>query len=280
MPAEVTLERVQRWMQAVLVHPGTLAEAVAGPEAAAELPPEHIGDVVLPSRTLTPTERVGIYQGMYLLRMEEALSTDFPGLKHFLGDEAFFELVRDYVQQYPSRHFSLNRLGDHFPDFVGAASGLRRPAFCEDLARLELAITHVFDAPETPPVSAETLAAVPAEDWERARLEPIAALRLVALRYPAGPYLDTLDDERHRHPAIRRRDNWWAVYRRDYTVWRKELTRAAHDLLTDLLAGKTLGEAVEAALRRSGRSRAREAQLFRWFREWAADGLVRSVRVD
>ena len=45
--------------------------------------------MILPSRTLQPEERLAIYQGMYLLRMEEALETDYPALKHFLGDEAF-----------------------------------------------------------------------------------------------------------------------------------------------------------------------------------------------
>ena len=40
---------------------------------------------ILPSRTLTPVERVGIYHGMYLLRMQEALATDYPALKHFLA---------------------------------------------------------------------------------------------------------------------------------------------------------------------------------------------------
>ena len=44
---------------------------------------------MLPSQTLTSAERLDIYRDMYLLRMEEALAIDYPGLKHFLGEEEF-----------------------------------------------------------------------------------------------------------------------------------------------------------------------------------------------
>ena len=103
MALELPLLRMQRWMQAVVVHPGSVQEAVAAPAAAAELEPQALGDLLLPSRSLEPIERVAIYHDMYLLRMEEALATDYPALKHFLGDDDFLGLVRGYVQVHPSR---------------------------------------------------------------------------------------------------------------------------------------------------------------------------------
>src|SRR5207245_9329882 len=133
--------------------------------AAGQLPPERLPEVVLPSRSLAPSERVGIYQGMYLLRMEEALESDYPALKRFLGPRGFRALVRDYVASFPSRSYTLNRLGDHLPAFVLTAIGRRHRGFCHDLARLELAMTEVFDAVETPTLSAEAVAAVRAEAW-------------------------------------------------------------------------------------------------------------------
>lgn len=278
MAPDVPLQRVQRWMQAVVVHPGTRDEAVASPEAQAEVPAEKVGQVILPSKTLTPVERVGIYHGMYLLRMQEALETDYSGLQHFLGNDGFFELVRGYVQRHPSRSYSLNRLGDHFAEYVKTAPGLKRRDFCHDLARLELAIAQVFDALETPALSAEQIAAVPPEAWERARLVPIEAFRLLAVRYPVNEYLQTVRDENHDHPKARLKSSWVAVYRRNYGVYRHDLTRAGHDLLADIVAGKSLGESVAAALRR-GRAPG-EDELFRWFREWVSGGVFRSVATE
>jgi hypothetical protein len=273
------LDRLQRWMQAVVVHPGSVEEAIAGAGATAELAPEQLGDVILPTDQLTPVERVGIYHSMYLLRMHDALEKDYEALKHFLGDHAFFHLVRDYVQAYPSRSYSLNRLGDHLPEFIGTAAGLKRSGFCHDLARLECAMAQVFDAPETRPLGAEQIAAVPAEAWEGARLKTIEAFRLMAFRYPVNAYLQTLRDDNHDHPKARQKSEWVAIYRKDFAVWRLSLSRDAHDLLADLAGGARLGEALESALRRSRRSLTADA-LSGWFRDWVSDGVFASVELE
>ena len=121
MALELPLARMQRWLQAVIVHPGDADEALASPPAAAEVPRARVEDVVLPNAHLRGEERVAIYHGMYLLRMEEALQTDYPALQHFLGEDRFRDLVRDYVQVHPSRSFTLNHLGAHLPGFVRTA---------------------------------------------------------------------------------------------------------------------------------------------------------------
>jgi hypothetical protein len=272
------LWRMQRWMQEVVVHPGEIEEALASRRARAALAGTSVDDVILPSRSLRPKDRVGIYQGMYLLRMEEALETDYPGLKHLLGGERFSALVRDYVAAHPSVSYTLNRLGDRLPAFVGRWKGAPRPAAAQDLARLELAMAQVFDAEETAALSGAEIAAVPAERWERARLAPIAAFRLLAFRYPVDAYLQSVRDEDHDHPALARKDTWLAVYRREYSIWRHDLSRPAHDLLADLVAGKPLGKAIAASLARRGRHAPTADQLFRWFREWAAGGVFAAVR--
>jgi len=280
MGLDVPLDRVQRWMQAVVVHPGSDEEAVASSDAQAEVPRERIGDVILPSKTLTPTERIGIYHGMYPLRMHDALQDDFQGLKHFLGDEAFYELVCGYVQKHPSRSHSLNRLGDYLPEYVLEARGVKRPEFCHELARLELAVSQIFDAQETPPLTEDRIAEVPPAAWEGARLQTIAAFRLLSFRYPVNAYLQTVRDDDHDHPRPRLKDEWIAVYRRSYSVWRLDLSRAAHDLLAELAAGVRLGEAIGHALKQGGRRAPSEGDLFRWFREWVSGGIFQSVETD
>jgi hypothetical protein len=279
MSSHIPLDRLQRWMQAVVVHPGPVPAASRAPAARAEVPPAAVADLVRPSRTLSADERIGIYQGMYLLRMEDALAGDYEALRHLLGEDRFFALVRDYVQEYPSRHFSLNRLGDHLPEYVLRAPAVRRRrGFCHDLARLERALSRVFEAPETPPLTAAAIAAVPAEAWEHARLVPIAAFALLAFRYPVAAYLDSVGDAPdHAHPPLRRRDTWAVVYRRDYAVWRLELRRPAYELLSLLSAGNPVGEAVKAVLSPRGRRPPTEAHLYRFFREWTAAGLFQAV---
>jgi Putative DNA-binding domain len=278
MALELPLDRLQRWMQGVVTHEGAVEDALTAPEVRSELSPERLADVILPSRSLTPAERLDIYHSMYPIRMHDALAADYPGLVHFLGDAAFRRLVADYIALHPSKSHTLNRLGDHLPDFVKTAR-VRRPGFCHDLARLELAISHVFDAEETPRLTEAEIAAVPEEAWERAVLRPVAAFRLLAFRHPVDAYLQTVKDENHDHPGARLKDEWVAVYRRDYGVFRLALSRAAHDLLADLVAGTSLGESIARVLR-TGRKRApSETELFRWFREWVSGGLFRAIEL-
>lgn len=260
------------------MHPARTSAALQSSEAASLVPPERVGEVVLPSATLEPAERVGIYHDMYVLRMEEALESDYPGLSHFLGPRRWRKLVRAYVEAHPSRSYTLNVLGRALPEYVSTAPGLSHAGFCRDLARLEWAVTEAFDAAETPILTEADITAVPPEAWEQARLVPTAAFRLLALDYNAGSYLDSLGDESHDHPRPRRHPEWVAVCRRDYAVYRVPLKRSAHRLLSALAEGRPVEEAVGECLRRS-RPQPTGDQIFTWFRKWAQSGVFQAVEV-
>jgi hypothetical protein len=262
-------------MQAVIEQPGEASGAVESAAARAELDPAEIGRVVLPSKTLTSVERVGVYQGMYLLRMVEALENDFPAVAHFLGGEEFQHLVTAYVAAHPSRSYTLNRLGDRFPEFVRSRRGVRRKAFVADLARLESLVTEVFDAPESPAWPAEEIARVPDDAWPNAVLRPIAALRLGAFAYPVNAYLQSVKDENHDHPDTGRRATWIAVYRKSDEVWRLDLGKPAYTFLSALVRGRPFGRAVAEATR--GLQGQPGDQLFRWLRDWVAEGMFSRV---
>jgi hypothetical protein len=271
------LGTLQRWMLEVISHPGTVEEAIASPAAEREIRGENIGDVVLPSASMTSTERVGVYHGMYLMRMVEALQTDYPVLHYRLGAGAFADLVADYVQRFPSRSYTLNRLGDHLPQFLAEEQDRPDSEFLHDLARLELAMTQVYDEAEAPILGAEELESVPSDAWERAVLRPIPAFRLLAFRHAVIPDLVAYHEDRPS-PRPRRRATWVAIYRRDYSVLRMELSRAEHDLLKALAGGTPLGEALARAAQAQKSSRQR-AQIFKWFRTWIAEGLFTAIEV-
>jgi hypothetical protein len=254
------LRNTQRWMQ----------RAIIGP-----VPPGagQSRKMVLPSRSLNPQQRVGIYRGMYEARLLEALEVDYPGLLAFLGQEQFQQLMSSYIRSHPSRSYTLNRLGDALPGFLEEYEGLPRAGFVRDLARLELTYTEVFDEAQTGPLTKKAVAKVHAGAWEKARLKPIAAFRLIAMRYPAQLFLRALREER-KPPPIRRKHTWLVVYRRDYACMVLELTKPAYVMLSALAAGKTLGDAILAGRMNTP---ARHVLLTEWFREWTAEGLFQAV---
>ncbi|HXK08680.1 MAG TPA: DNA-binding domain-containing protein [Vicinamibacteria bacterium] len=276
MVPELALGGLQRWMQSVIVHPGSITEALKSGAAASLLSPERTGDVIRPSATLGPAERIGIYHGMYRPRMAEALESDYPALADFLGAEGWLELVGRYCEAHPSRSYTLNVLGRHLPEWLARDTGVPKRGFCRELARLEWAVVEAFDAAEAPRLGEAALLAVPAEAWPAARLVPSPSLRLVELRWNANEWLDSTKDDRHEHPRPARREAWVAVFRVDYAVYRRELRRPAFRLLSDLAAGVAAGPALAAAMRRRGGPDSET--LTRWFHDWAADGLF--TRVD
>ncbi len=215
MATDPSLERIQRWMQTLILDQGTCEDAIASESAQAAIPADQARTIVLPSKTLTSFERLDIYREMYLLRMEEALTTDYPALKHFLGDEDFMKFVARYVEVYPSRSYTLNRLGDHVPEFIATLDDLPEKDFCHALARLEYALTCVFDAGETPPLTPEAVQAVPQDAWETARLKPIEAFRLLEFDYPVSQYLGFVDEE-NKAPKLAKKKTWVVGYRHNY----------------------------------------------------------------
>ena len=276
MATDPGLERIQRWMQACILEQGTCEEAISSERAQAAIPADSARGVVLASKTLSGLERLDIYREMYLLRMEEALAIDYPALKRFLGADEFMRLVARYVDVHPSRSYTLNRLGDHLPEFIRTIDKIRKKEFCVDLARLEYALTQVFDAPETPSLTAEAVRAVSAEAWETARLKPIEAVQLLEFDYPVSAYLGAVDGE-NPFPRIAKRRTWIAAYRRNYQVHRLDLTQPAYDLLSALVSGMTMGEAISRIVARKWRVRSGPKQLFAWFQDWMSEGLFQSV---
>jgi hypothetical protein len=270
-PERVTLDCTQRWMQAMILEHGPVEEAIAAAKPSAEIPADSAAGMILPSKTLQPLERLDVYREMYEARLLEALQSDYPNLAHFLGEETFAELAHLYIRENPSRSYTLNVFGAGLPDFIGAVDGLKRRDFVQDLARFEWAQTKVFDDAQTAPLSAEAIAAVPPEAWENARLGPVSAFRLLALRYPVHRYTEAVREER-TPPLIRRKKTWLAVFRRDYALFHIELERQGFEILSALAAGQTLGESI-----RSARMLSSSKKLTRWFSQWTGEGIFQSV---
>ena len=271
------LASLQRWMQAVVVHPGTTGEALRSRGAAARLKPARLESVLLPSKTLSAAQRIAIYQEMYPMRMRDALAADYPGIEHFLGHR-FWNFVAAYAKVHPSMAYTLNRLGDRVPEFLRRQKTFKPRAFLRDLARLELAITESFDAEESGRVTAEALEAIAPERLGRTRLVTAPSLRLLDLEWNAGDYLDTIRDEEHRHPKPRRARSFMIVIRRNYAVYRFEVTEAAFMVLLDLKDGRSIAEVVSRAMGRRGARRAGAEDFSGWFRRWTSEGLFSGVR--
>ena len=260
------LPGLERWFQGAIVGPH---EDRAGGRAAAS--------EILPSRHLAPEERVGIYSEMYFLRLRDCLVEDYPAVVKLTGGPGFERLARAYLKSFPSRHYSLNVLGRKLPEFLDGPVRIPRRAVLADVARVERAISESFDAEVSPSLTPADLALIPPAAWETGRIRLTESLRLLALDHRANAIVSACRNDRPL-PSLGRAKTWIAVYRKEWTVWRADLTRSMYDVLTALEGGEPLGKALARGAKSfPGTPEEMQAEVHRWFREWATEGLFAAV---
>lgn len=275
------LDRLQRWFQAVIMHPDGIVPGVLGPEARQhmELAPDAMECVVTRSRSLTAVERVAIYGRAYHARLTECLEAEFCVLRQALGEDLFRMFARAYLSNCPSQSYTLANLGKGFPGYLHdtrpaeSAEGKEEawPDFIIDLARFERAFSEVYDGPGVEGgavLSAEGLwTLLTDQDWQ-VRLAPAESLRLLTFQYPVHDYFDAA---RHgREPELPApAETFLAMNRRNYVVTTIELSATQHALLSGLLEGQTVGQ----SLQRAGASLPDERQqLIACIEKWSTQG--------
>jgi len=297
------LDEIQRWMQAVIMHPHGVEQGGRSPEARAVFDaPPALEELIERSRALSASERMAIYNNAYFSRLMECLGEQFPVLRQTLGEETFDQFALAYLVTYPSTNYTLGRLGAQFARYLADTRPARSsdepempswPEFLVDLAELEWAIDEVFDAPggeELPKLDPERLSAVRIEDWPRVRLVPIPCLRLLVQRFPINDFFTIVRREQRVPEMPAPAESFMALSRRDYVVRRFSLSRTQYVVLEALLSGRTVGDAIELAaedraINGGGSGTDDELEqlaggLRRWFSQWAAEGFFTEIVVE
>lgn len=284
------LERLQRWMQAVITHPGGVSAGVLGDEAQQHIRLElaELEDVVNRSRQLSAADRLAVYGDAYFARLLECLREEFPSLVAAIGEEAFDGLAFSYLLDCPSESYTLNDLGARFPQFLRASRpddaepGPNWSDFLIELAELERIYSEVFDGPgpeRTRLLQQEDLKQVNPARWPQARLVVVPWLRLVRFQFPVHAYATAVRvrDEQPTPPAAE--ETYLAITRREYVVRRTPLSALQYALLSELAAGATIVEALAAAAESADDDRSLLGDnVRRWFFDWSAAGLF--LRLD
>jgi hypothetical protein len=299
------LDVVQRWMQAVITHPLGIASGVVSSAARTEIDVDaaNLESVVTRSKLLSSVERLAVYGNAYYARLLECMRDLFPALVQALREEVFDSFAFSYLQQYPPRSYTLEHLADRFVQFLeetrpeldestgdetdeagepmaeDRAIAASWPDFIIDLARLEWTIDQVFDGPgveRKPPLTSEQLRSIPAEQWPDARLEPVVCLRLLSFKYPVNDYYTAFragEDPSLPDP----RESFAAITRRDYIVRRFELSKPQFELLSSLVEGRTVGEAIAHCAASLTDVDTLAESLQNWFRIWSANGFFQRI---
>jgi hypothetical protein len=287
----MSLLSLQRTMALAVMNPLTRSEHMSGVAPNGERMKKYASRFIKPNDRLTSFERLEIYNKQYWFRLLAGLMEDFPGVQAILGNRKFEELCRAYLQDCPSRSFTLRNLGRDLegwlrknPSWAGS-----RQAMALDMVRLEWADIEAFDGKAEPPLKAEDLAGSSAGNL-RLKLQPY--IQLLSLHYPVDSLVLKIkglnEDTEFSSNAFRERRKrkqvqaiaklkpariFLAVHRVDYTVYFRRLDESEYRLLLAIQDGKTLGQAVSHAFATKKKGPPPEpAQVAGWFQGWASLG--------
>ena len=124
---------------------------------------ESIETEVIDSQEVNTKDRLNIYGDAYGFRLHDALSENYPAVHTLLGDEGFFRIAYEYMDSYPSQHFSLRFLGSQLEKFF--AENYSDLPFYAEMARFEWGLRNAFDAKNVEPIRIEDLKEIPIERW-------------------------------------------------------------------------------------------------------------------
>lgn len=182
------LNMLQKWMQGIITTPnGTPINRHSAHKS------WTVETLISPSKTLTGHERMNIYNRSYFTRLLDCFKSEYSGLLHAIGDELFNHFVQSYLQKYPSTSYTLNDLGDKFPDFLQATlnENLNDQApdswqlFIIDIAKYEHMFSTVFNGHGHEELMDNNF-------FSTAALKISPALKTLQLNFPIEAYIQKL----------------------------------------------------------------------------------------
>jgi len=234
------------------------APAFSEPFAAALLDPARPCPPGLTSwNDSAPAQRFAVYRNNVTVSLVDALAETFPVVEQLVGEPFFRAMAAEFVRRSPPRSPVLAWYGDGFSDFVAAFPPAAGVPYLADMARLEYARVMAFHAADAGPVETAEIAARIADPAGLPELglrlhpslqvldSPFAVVSLWAAHQGEGGSSDLAAiDPSQPECAL--------VVRCGLSVEVRASSPAVARFIAALLAGKSLGEALETAATNDG----------------------------
>jgi len=232
---EFSLTQLQNWMQHMLIQ----HVPVVSDNSALSL---NIHTVVNSSTQLSAVGHLNIYRQSYIARLRSCMQSQFGALAYALGAELFESFADQYLDAYPSNSYTLNTLGEKFPDFLektrpdaDATHKESWPDFMIELAKFEYQLSVIFDEQAT---ENNNIISGDASD-ESFKLTPV--FHLFQHSFPVCKYY--LDHSQDKNPELPFPEKTFCVViRRNYKLGLFTIKEAQYLFLKSMQQGNSVAQ--------------------------------------
>lgn len=194
-----------------------------------------------------PTRRYDVYRNNVTSSLRNALASRFPAAEKIVGYEFFQAMAETFIRSNPPRSPLLMSYGEEFPDYVETFEPARDLIYLADVMRLELARGRAYHAADAEALALHSLATIDPVKLGSLIFTPHPSLTVFSSPHPAVTIWAMNDGKRALAPI----DDWQGedalVVRPQLIVNTILVPPGGGALFRGLVAGKPLGEAVEAA---------------------------------
>lgn len=138
---------------------------------------------ILPGENLSSSQRLGLYQDAYHIRLFDALSENYPALHAIAGDEIFGKIFNQYLEKYPSRHFSIRYFGDQLPAFIQKEITFNDVELLSEIALFEWALGTAFDGDDAEILSRDDMQDLAPELWPHYSFKLVPTFNILPLNW-------------------------------------------------------------------------------------------------
>lgn len=248
------LRQLQEWMQ----------DAIMNPTSMESVPKE----ILKSSKRLTSVKGLRIYNRAYNIKLVEILCKEYKVLAKTLGENLFNKFAVTYLEEYPSKSYTLVYLGKMFPQFLKETRPTKLNApwsdFIIDLALLERTFFEVYDLPGCE----NKILPKPDQLLLGSRVTPSPCLKLLVFKNPVNRYFSKFM-KGEKLVIEDKKETFLAVYRENYVVKFYEMSKQEFNILNNLVKGLTVKEALAGI--------ANQLEFLNTIRKWISRGLFLEV---
>ena len=224
---------------------------------------------LLGKKTPSLPSRLEAYIQGYRIRLCKTVESDYPALMHYLGAEKCTQYITDYVEETPSKSYTIDQ---YPPGFAAYLAEHMDDIAAIDIAALEAAISQVFWLEDSDPF-------VPAVDFS---MEQLATLKLehrnasILLECSTDAEAYLAGFRQGDQPVIKSKCSYLMILRHENEVKRHRLDAVEYQLL---LATKErpFAEALELVGNDEEAAATIAEHLSEWLMKWITHGFFREM---